>query len=82
MLRTFHLKRLEVISVTDAVRLGFVHDLDIDENTGRIISVIVPKGRSFLERLWKRGEYVIPWGCITAAGRDLLLVDLSLHQLT
>lgn len=77
MFRAMKLRQLEVISVTDARRLGFVRDVDINESDGSVTALIVPKGTGLLGRLLHRGEYVIPWSCIVAAGRDLVLVRME-----
>lgn len=77
MFRAMKLRQLEVISVTDAKRLGFVRDVDINESDGSVTALIVPKGNGLLGRLFHRGEYVIPWSCIVAAGRDLVLVRME-----
>ena len=77
MFRAMKLRQLEVISVTDARRLGYVRDVDIDENSGSVTALIVPKGNGFFERLFRHGEYVIPWDNIVAAGRDLVLVRMD-----
>lgn len=74
MFRAMKLRQLEVISVTDAKRLGFVRDVDINEADGSVTALIVPKGTGILGRIFHRGEYVIPWSNIVAAGRDLVLV--------
>lgn len=77
MFRAMKLRQLEVISITDARRLGYVHDVEINENDGSISAIIVPKGRGLLSRFFRRGEYIIPWENIAAAGRDLLLVRID-----
>lgn len=77
MFRAMKLRRLEVISVNDARRLGFVRDVDIDETDGSVIALIVPKRRGFWGWLPPRGEYIIPWSSIVCAGRDLILVNLD-----
>ncbi|MDO5399015.1 MAG: YlmC/YmxH family sporulation protein [bacterium] len=77
MFRAMKLRQLEVISVNDARRLGFVRDVDINESDGSVTALIVPKGTGLLGRLFHRGEYVIPWDCIVAAGRDLVLVRIE-----
>lgn len=74
MFRAMKLRQLEVISVTDARRLGFVRDVDINETDGSVTALIVPKGTGFWGKFFHRGEYVIPWESIVAAGRDLVLV--------
>lgn len=77
MFRAMKLRQLEVISVTDARRLGFVRDVDIDESNGSVTALIVPKRGGLLGRLFHRSEYVIPWSNIVAAGHDLVLVRID-----
>lgn len=77
MFRAMKLHQLEVINITDARRLGFVHDVEINESDGSVSALIVPKGKGFFGRLFNRGEYVILWEQIVAAGRDLVLVRID-----
>lgn len=68
-MNTSELRRLEVIDADTAERLGYVRDMDIDFETGRIRSVIVPKKLLF----FTRREYVIPWENIVAVGKEVIL---------
>lgn len=77
MFRAMKLCRMEVVNVNDARRIGFIHDVEIDENDGSIKAVIVrPKGRGIFT-LFGKGEYVIPWHQILVWGRDLVLVRID-----
>ena len=70
----------EVINVCDGARLGYVYDLDLDPECGKILSIIVP-GRCRLFGLLQSGEdYVIPWHCIRRVGADIILVDVVLED--
>lgn len=71
------LRRREVINADTAERLGYVYDMDIDFENGKIESIIVPK--KFL--IFKRHEYVIPWKNIIAIGKDIILVRLETLEL-
>ena len=64
MFRAMKLRQKEVINITDARRLGFVHDVEINENDGSLEAIIVPRRRLF-GRIFG-GEYIIPWDCIEA----------------
>lgn len=77
MFRAMKLRQLEVISVTDARRLGFVRDVEINEDDGSVTALIVPKKNGLLGWLFHRSEYIIPWSSIVAAGRDLVLVRME-----
>jgi YlmC/YmxH family sporulation protein len=75
--RTADLKQKEVINMSDGKRLGFVSDVEIDLDTGRIDSIIVPSGGRFLGLLGKDNEFIIPWERIKKIGEDIILVDLD-----
>lgn len=77
MNRTADLKQKEVINMSDGKRLGFVSDVEIDLDTGRIDSIIVPSGGRFLGLLGKDNEFIIPWERIKKIGEDIILVDLD-----
>lgn len=82
MYRAMKLRQLEVICITDASRLGFVHDVEVNETDGSITALVVPKGHGFWSRLLHRGEYLIPWENIVVTGRDLVLVRMDRVLLT
>lgn len=71
----------EVINITDGARLGYVNDLDLEPDCGRILSLIVP-GRCRLFGLLSAGEdYVIPWQSIRRIGADIILVDVCITEI-
>lgn len=75
MFRASDFKCKEVINLVTGERLGFVCDLEIDECTGKILTLIVPaKGKiSFFS---KNDRICIPWDCITKISCDIILVKL------
>lgn len=76
MLNRFsELRQKEVIHICQGARLGYIHDLCIDLESGRVLSVIVPGPCRFLGLFGRDSEYVIPWGCIRRIGEDLILVE-------
>lgn len=77
MMRGCDLKRHEVIDVVTAERLGYIYDVDVDFETGRINSVIVPNRSGVLGMFSRRRDYVIPWDRIVAVGREIVLVRLD-----
>ena len=68
----------EVINVADGCRLGYVNDLEIDTDCGKILSVIIPGPCRFLGLSGREDDYVIPWHCIRRIGEDIILVDIIL----
>ena len=69
---SWDLHQKEVINIRTAEKLGYIDDVDIDLDTGSIISLIVPKRKMFF---LKREDYIIPWKDIVLVGKDLVLVD-------
>ncbi len=78
MMSASELRKREVIDAGTAERLGFVYDMDIDFESGKIESIIVPK--KFL--IFKRHEYVIPWENIVAISKEIILVKSNPPKLT
>lgn len=65
-----------VINLRDCKCLGRVSDLEFDERTGCICSIIVPKGGKFCDLLKTKSEIVIPFKEIKKIGPDIILVDI------
>ena len=76
MFRGMRLRQREVIDISTAEKLGFVNDVEINEVTGNIESIIVPKRYRFFTHIFCGGELVIPWENIEAVGREIVLVRL------
>lgn len=74
------LKNREVINVCDGKRLGFVCDGQLDLQTGRLISIIVPGECNFLG-MSRGDDILIPWECIERIGDDIIIVKvLDMYQ--
>ena len=67
------LKNKEVVSICDGCRLGFVSDVEIDLDCGRVISLIVPR-EAKLFSLSKCDPVRILWCDIEKIGSDIILV--------
>lgn len=70
----------EVINVSDGCRLGYVSDLELELETGRVLALVVPCPGRFFGLFGSREEYVIPWPCIRRIGDDIVLVDVNLQE--
>lgn len=80
LFRFSELRCKEVINLSDGARLGYVSDLELDGESGRILSVLVPCPGRFFGLFGSPGDYVIPWPCIRRIGSDLVLVDVNLGE--
>lgn len=75
-MRLCELEEKEVINACDCKRLGFVADLIIEECTGRIEALIVPKSGKLCGFFCDGEEYVIPYACVKKIGPDIILVEI------
>jgi len=81
MNRTGDLKQKEVINMSDGRRLGFVYDLEINMEDGRIEALILPGGGRLFGIIGKDNEIVIPWDRVKIVGEDTILVDIDERSL-
>ena len=75
MFRGIKLCRREVIDISTAERLGMVSDVEINEKTGNIDALIVPRCGRILAQFWGKGELVIPWNNVVVMGKEVILVQ-------
>ena len=68
------LRRRTVVDINTAECLGYVSDIEIDEQSGRVISVIVRRRGGFFAGLFHVGETSVPWRAITAMSDEFVLV--------
>ncbi|NLC68331.1 MAG: YlmC/YmxH family sporulation protein [Clostridiaceae bacterium] len=77
MNRTVDLKQKEVVNISDGRRLGFVSDVEIDLDNGRIDALVIPGSGRLFGLMGKDNEFIIPWEKIKKIGEDIILVDLD-----
>jgi len=75
MARMYDLRQKEIVNISDGARYGFVGDLEIDTNDGKITALIVPGPGRVLGVFGRDQEYRIPWERINKIGDDIILVD-------
>ncbi|SHJ44671.1 YlmC/YmxH family sporulation protein [Tepidibacter formicigenes] len=67
----------EIVNLTTGERLGIIaeSDLIVDESTGKIISLVIPKDRSFFS--FKRDNKVleVPWKNVKKIGNDMIIIE-------
>lgn len=76
MLRISDLRAREVINVIDGRRLGYIGDLDIDLEAGRVRAIVVPGHGRILGLFGRDNDVYIPWDKIVKIGEDVILVDM------
>ena len=72
--RSSDFRQKEVISITEARRLGFVGDVEIDFERGVIEAIIIPGQSRFLGLFGGTEDIRIPWSDIYKIGEELILV--------
>ncbi|MBP3448593.1 MAG: YlmC/YmxH family sporulation protein [Clostridia bacterium] len=75
--RVGELQKKEVINLVNGRRLGFVYDVEVDLEQGKVISVIVPGQNRFFRLFWKYEELVISFDQIKKIGDDIILVEME-----
>ena len=69
------LKSKEVIDTHTGNRLGFVYDVEIDVNSGRLVALIIPGGYRFMGMFGKDNDHIIKWEQIKKIGDDIILIE-------
>lgn len=78
--RIADLRCKEVVNISDGARLGFVCDVEVELNCGRVTALLVPGPCRVLGLFWRECDYLIPWSCIKRIGEDIILVDVVLDS--
>lgn len=76
-MRFLDLKEKEVINCKDCKRLGYIADLELDMENGRVIAIIVPGPGKLLSCFCTGSEYYIRFCNIVRVGPDIVLVDID-----
>ena len=72
--RSTDFRQKEVISISEGKRLGYIRDVEIDFENGKIDSVIIPGPSRFFGLFGAAEDTHIPWSSIYTIGDDLILV--------
>ncbi len=69
------LRYKEVISVTDGTRYGFVGDLRVELDSGRILALVIPGQARFFGLFGRKEDTIIRWEDVRRFGEDIILVE-------
>ena len=69
------LKAKEVINIHDGARLGTISDVEIDLESGKLLSIILPGTYRLMGFLGKENDIVIHWDDIKKIGDDVIIID-------
>lgn len=71
------LKSKEVIHIAEGERIGFISDMEIDSESGKIISLCVPGAYRAMGLLGREPERTIKWEDIKKIGDDLVIIETN-----
>ena len=75
MIKISDLRLKDVIEAEDGRRLGYINDMEIDPEAGRIDALIIPGDRSWRWFFGRSEETVLPWQHIVKLGVDVIIVQ-------
>ncbi len=67
--------RLKEVICLNGERLGYVSDMELDEASGRILSLLVPGAYRFMGVLGREDDITVPWDKIKKMGDDLIIIE-------
>jgi len=77
MSRASEFRQKEVINMSDGKRLGFISDVEVDLESGRIESLVLPGSGRLFGLIGRDNEFIIPWEKVKKVGEDIVLVDMD-----
>ena len=74
------LKNKDVVNMCDGKNLGNINDIIIDTCCGKVLGIVVPCNKSFFSFFKSNNELFIPYNRICKIGKDIILVDIIMHN--
>jgi YlmC/YmxH family sporulation protein len=71
------MREKQVVCIKDGTILGYVNDLEIDTDSGRLVSVVVYGKKRCFGLLGRDNDSRIPWESIEVIGEDSILVNIN-----
>lgn len=71
------IRNKEIINIQTGVRLGYPADIEVDLETGRLVSISVSGGYRVMGLFGKESDISIPWENIKTIGDDLIIVEMN-----
>ncbi len=73
--RIDELKNKQVVCVKDGCVLGYISDIELDTNSGRLTSIIIFGRLRFFGLFGREEDIIIPWDEISVIGNETVLVS-------
>lgn len=75
--RIDEIRSRQVVCVRDGTVLGYVSDIELDTESGRLTSLIIMGGLKFLGLFGREEDIIIPWEDIAVIGEETILVNCN-----
>ena len=69
------LRTKEVINISDGARLGFISDVEVNLEDGKITAITVPGAYRLMGFLGKDEDVIIKWENIKKIGDDIIIIE-------
>jgi YlmC/YmxH family sporulation protein len=76
-MRLSDLQSKDVISIIDGKKIGSIIDINIEEESGKIASLVVEPTHFFLNVFSAHQEFEVQWSDIEKIGEDVILVKMK-----
>ncbi len=73
--RITELRNREIIDIDSGSRYGYVGDIQIDLENGRIHALVIPGRLRLFGLLGRERDKVFPWESVRRFGEDIILVE-------
>lgn len=73
--RITELRDKEIINISDGCRFGYVGDVEVDLETGKVKALVVPGRLRLFGLLGREEDYVFTWDSVRRFGEDIILVE-------
>ncbi|MGL5329402.1 MAG: YlmC/YmxH family sporulation protein [Peptostreptococcaceae bacterium] len=67
----------EIVNLVSGERLGVVGECDliIDETTGQILALLIPKEKGFFGIRKEKSVLEVPWRSVKKIGNDMIIIE-------
>lgn len=79
--RITNLRDKEIIDIRSGCRYGYVGDLEIDLETGKVRALVIPGRLRFFGLFGREKEKVFKWESVRRFGEDIILVEENEEQM-
>ncbi len=73
--RVAELRCKEIVSIRDGRRYGYVGDVELDLEEGRVRALVVPGRLRLFGLLGREADRIFPWESVRRFGADVILVE-------